>query len=145
MKKKASMFVFAALLLAVGTAFLSADSFYQLQLRANIPFGFMVGSEVFPAGVYNVARVGNDASVLAIRSSDGRKSAWFLTFGTSSPEAREEASLVFNRYGDQYFLNEVWTVGDVTGRQLFPSRRERELSSAMIDATPDVVAIAAAR
>jgi hypothetical protein len=145
MKKKASMFVFAALLLAVGTASLSADSFYQLQLRANIPFGFMVGSEVFPAGVYNVARVGNDASVLAIRSSDGRKSAWFLTFGTSSPEAREEASLVFNRYGDQYFLKEVWTVGDVTGRQLFPSRGERELSSAMIDATPDVVAIAAAR
>ena len=143
MKKKASMFVFAALLLAVGTASLSADSFYHV--RANIPFGFMVGSEVFPAGVYSVARVGNDASALVIRSSDGRKSAAFLTFGTSSPEAREHASLVFNRYGDQSFLKEVWTVGDLTGRQLFPSRAEREVSSAMIDPTPDVVAIAAAR
>ena len=61
------------------------------------------------------------------------------------PEAREHASLVFNRYGDQSFLKEVWTVGDLTGRQLFPSRAEREVSSAMIDPTPDVVAIAAAR
>ena len=143
MKKKAWMFVFAALFLAVGTASMSADSFYQL--RTNIPFGFMVGSEVFPAGAYSVARVGSDASALVLRSSDGRKSTAFLTFGTSSLEAREKASLVFNRYGDQYFLKEVWTVGDVTGRQLFPSRGERELSSAMIDATPDVVAIAAAR
>jgi hypothetical protein len=43
------------------------------------------------------------------------------------------------------FLKEVWNVGDLTGRQLFPSRGERELSSAMIDDTPDVVAIAAAQ
>ena len=143
MKKKAWMFVFAALFLAAGTASLSADSFYQL--RADIPFGFMVGSAVFPAGVYSVARVGSDASALVLRSSDGRKSAAFLTFGTSSLEAREKASLVFNRYGDQYFLKEVWSVGDRTGRQLFPSRGERELSLAMTEATLHVVAIAAAQ
>jgi len=141
MKKKAWMFVFAALFLAVGTASLSADSFYHV--RANIPFDFMVGSEAFPAGVYSIARVGNDVSALVLRSSDGRESAAFLTIGTYSLKAHEEASLVFNRYGDQYFLKEVWTVGDLTGRQLFPSRGEQELSLATTEATPDVVAIAA--
>ena len=143
MKKKAWMFVFAALFLAVGTASLSADSFYHV--RANIPFGFMVGSEAFPAGVYSVARVGNGADALVLRSSDGRKSAVFLTIGTSSLEARDKASQVFNRYGDQYFLKEVWTVGDLTGRQLLPSRAEREINLAMNQAKPALVAIAAAQ
>ena len=142
--KNAWMFVFtAALLLSVGAASLRADSFYHV--RANIPFGFMVGSEAFPSGAYTVARVGDGVSALVLRSSDGRKSVAFLTIGTYSARAREKASLVFNRYGDQYFLNEVWTVGDTTGRQLIPSRSERELSLAMNEAVPQVVAIAAAR
>jgi hypothetical protein len=143
MNKKVWMFVFAALFLAVGTASLSADSFYPV--RANIPFGFMVGSEAFPAGVYTVARVGNDAGALVLRSSDERKSAAFLTIGTSSVQAREKASLVFNRYGDQYFLREVWTAGDLTGRQLLPSRAEREMNLAVNEAIPELVAIAAAQ
>src|SRR5262249_22490324 len=132
-----------AALLAVGTASLSAGSFYQV--RANIPFGFMVGSEAFPAGAYTVARLGNGESVLVIRSGDGRKSVAFLTNGTYSARAREKAGLIFNRYGDQYFLTEVWTVGDLTGRQLIPSRGEREQSLGMNEAVPEVIAIAAAR
>ena len=114
------------------------------QVRADIPFGFMAGGAAFPAGVYTVARLRNDAGALVLSSSDGRKNVAFLTTGTYSPNPREKASLVFNRYGDQYFLSEVWTGGDQTGRQLVPSTRERELSLAN-EALPEVVAIAVAR
>jgi hypothetical protein len=35
---------------------------------------------------------------------------------------------VFNRYGDQYFLSQVWIAGSDTGRDLFQSRNERSLA-----------------
>jgi hypothetical protein len=36
-------------------------------------------------------------------------------------------SLVFHRYGDEYFLSEIWPAGSSTGRGLPKSRAEREL------------------
>jgi hypothetical protein len=134
------MFILSTALLAAGTASLSADSFNTV--RANIPFGFLAGGEAFQPGAYTVARIGNDPSVLILRSPDGRKSVAFLTIGTYSPEASDNTRLVFNRYGDQYFLKEVWTVGDLTGRQLLPSSRERELNLAMHEANVEGIAIA---
>ena len=131
MNKKTWMSVLtaAALFMTVGSASLRADSLNQI--RANIPFGFMVGSEAFAAGSYTVARVDNSPDVLVLRSSDGEKSAIFLTIGGDLPKAGQQARLVFNRYGDQYFVKEVWSFEDVPGRQLVPSSRERELSTAI--------------
>src|SRR5260370_5328161 len=39
------------------------------------------------------------------------------------------SKLVFHRYGDTYFLSAVWVTGNPTGRQLFPSRSERDLAT----------------
>jgi hypothetical protein len=46
-----------------------------------------------------------------------------------SVEARNgipNPELVFNRYGQTYFLSQIWTGGD-QGRQLFKSNREKEI------------------
>jgi hypothetical protein len=143
MKKTVWMFILSAGLLAFGTASLSADTFYTVQ--ANIPFGFMVGGEAFQPGAYTIARIGNDPSALVLRSPDGGKSVAFLTIGTYSPKVSENTRLVFNRYGNEYFLKEVWTVGDLTGRELLPSNSERELKSAMHQAKVAGLALAAAQ
>jgi hypothetical protein len=37
------------------------------------------------------------------------------------------AKLVFHRYGDQYFLYQVWAAGATSGRQFPKSRSEREV------------------
>jgi hypothetical protein len=39
--------------------------------------------------------------------------------------------LVFNKYGDSYFLGEVVTAGEGTGRELNPSHAERTLRREM--------------
>jgi hypothetical protein len=145
MNKKTWMFVLtaAALFVTVGSASLSADSFNPI--RANIPFGFMVGSEAFPAGSYSISRVDNVLDALVLRRTDGGKNVVFVPIGAYSAKARREDSLVFNRYGDEYFLKEVWTAENPLGRQLIPSHRERELSVSMNQDTPEVVAIAATR
>jgi hypothetical protein len=64
-------------------------------------------------------------NALAIQSADGRTAAVTnapLTLGSRDSKAGER--LVFNKYGGQYFLSQVWLSVD-TGRQLFPTDSER--------------------
>jgi hypothetical protein len=53
--------------------------------------------------------------------------------------------LIFNRYGDSYFLSEVFTAGEQTGEELYPSKSERELRREMArnDTAPETVTVAA--
>jgi hypothetical protein len=40
---------------------------------------------------------------------------------------KKHARLVFHRYGERYFLAEVWSGLDVSGRQLVKSQEERAI------------------
>jgi hypothetical protein len=53
--------------------------------------------------------------------------------------------LVFNRYGDSYFLEQVVTAGEETGRELSPSHAERALRHEMAaknQSEPETVMVA---
>jgi hypothetical protein len=92
------------------------------KVEANVPFDFSAGSANLKAGDYSVRRTG--ANALIIRSADGKTTALVnapLTIG--SRDSKSGVRLVFNRYGDQYFLSQVWLTVD-TGRQLFTSDSE---------------------
>jgi hypothetical protein len=45
-------------------------------------------------------------------------------------EIQRHSKLVFRRYGDEYFLREVWISGAMTGREFPMSRRERQVAQA---------------
>src|SRR5215204_5630941 len=81
---------------------------------ADVPFSFTIGDKVFPAGEYSVRRLNpaSDKIALAIQSTDGRMSRIVLTTPVEGARPRAQARLLFNRYGDQYFLAQVWTAGD---------------------------------
>jgi hypothetical protein len=145
MNKKSWMSVLtaAAILVTIGSASLSAGPIYQM--RANIPFGFMVGSEAFPAGSYTVARLDTVVNAYVLRSADGGKNVVFVPIGVYSAKSRQEDSLVFNRYGDQYFLSQMWSIDDLVGSQLLPSNHEHEVSVTMNQEIREVVKIAATR
>ena len=109
------------------------------RIQANIPFGFIVGAKAFPAGQYTVDR-GPGSGVVAIKSADGKDGAMVLTMPRYSTVTRDTGRLVFHRYGDTYFLSEVWEPGN-DGHQLSPATRERELIAKL--ATPTNTTIAA--
>lgn len=98
--------------------------------KANIPFSFTVADQTFPAGEYIVERVNpsSDKAALAIKSADGRMNRIVLTIPVQAGRTQENARLVFNHYGDHYFLAEVWTPADNTGMALPQSRSERSLA-----------------
>ncbi|MGH9970344.1 MAG: hypothetical protein ACREBG_21485 [Pyrinomonadaceae bacterium] len=90
--------------------------------EVNIPFDFSAGSAKLKAGVYTVKRMSGNA--LAIRSAAGKTTALVnapLTLGSRDSKAGQR--LVFNKYGDRYFLSQIWLRVD-TGRQLFPTAEE---------------------
>lgn len=118
--------VLLGILALVATFSLSA----QQTLEAKVPFGFWVGRTFMPAGVYT-ADHSHNGSVLLIRSADWKSSALVIANAVHAPKGfQTTGKMVFNRYGETYFLSQVWRPGYDQGRQLAPTSAERELASA---------------
>jgi hypothetical protein len=65
--------------------------------------------------------------VVQIRSTDGQANIARLTIPVVTNTPMSKGSLVFHRYGEEYFLSEIWPAGGLTGRELPKSRAERDL------------------
>jgi hypothetical protein len=95
--------------------------------RFNIPFDFSVGEEHLGAGKYEV--VASPASpIIRIRNGDGDTVWMGITQALTASRVTEVNRLVFNKYGDRYFVSKILVAGTDGGRQIFPSRQERELA-----------------
>ena len=88
----------------------------QTQLIVDVPFNFVAGGRVLPAGEYRVSRAflwSNDG--WWIRS--GKDSAAIMTNEVRSPHQTHRASMVFVHTSDGYSLAQVWT-SEHEGREL---------------------------
>ena len=122
------------LLMAAGSAYAQLGS--KQELRFNVPFDYKVGNATMKAGDYSIRRAGTE-NALVIR---GNGSSALTLSGSVSGKAASATKLVFNKYGDQYFLAQVWVQGQEIGAQLPRTRIEKELIS---KASPDSVVIVA--
>jgi len=114
--------LYAALLLAASASIAQTR---QGDVVANIPFPFVVAHQTLPAGHYIVSPANADA--LGIHDANNR-GTFVPTESTQRSANDNSCKLVFHRYGDTYFLSEVWVAGNSNGRTLFRSRAERELA-----------------
>ena len=108
-------------------------------LVANIPFQFNVGKAVLPSGEYHIKSV--SPSTYLIQSKDGHQAAVANTIGVTSSKEEDKGKLVFNRYGNQYFLSKVWNPGNREGRELLKSRTEVEIARSMSSPEATTVAV----
>ena len=99
------------------------------KIRINIPFDFSVGNKKLPAGEYSIGRAqpSSGDTVLMISNVDHPGTVLPLTNATQSLKPKSVATLIFHRYGEQYFLSQVWPAGATVGRVLIKSRGEREV------------------
>ena len=119
------------LTLAVGSV--QAQTGYRIQI--NIPFDFTAGESSLRAGIYTVEQISD--STLLVRSIDGKKSVLLLTRATDPVRTEQKARIIFNRYGDLYFLSQAWVIGGDVGRELDPSSAERRLAKELSLAKAD--------
>jgi hypothetical protein len=107
-----------------------------------IPFNFTAGEKQFPAGKYAFERIWKSTdSVWMIRRNDNVSKAMLLTRPVRANEAQQQTRLVFHQYGDLYFLSEIWTVGDATGRAIQTSHREKSLDKGIAEQRQDRILI----
>jgi hypothetical protein len=121
--------------LALATAVVSANA-QSKTIVANVPFDFVVGSQAMPSGKYITNPATSDGRALMIQSADAKNAVIRLANTIQRKGSRTNARLVFHRYGDRYFLAEVWNGGDSTGLELLKSRQERALQHELASISP---------
>ena len=111
--------------LTIGTLLLLVsipNTYAQTTLKATVPFPFTVGKTEVPAGTYTIDSISHSA--IAIRGMANG----VLTLVSLGPESNDGTpKLVFNKYGDKYFLSQVSTGSGSAVMQLPTSKLEKEL------------------
>ena len=118
-------------LLSLLSLLLAADSAIaqRVHVRANVPFNFTVGNKVFSAGGYDIeTNSPSSDNALLLRARDGHSSMIVMSNAAQTFKPADKNKLVFDRYGSQYFLAEIWVEGARLGRHLPMSSREKELA-----------------
>lgn len=133
--------IFLGLFLLAATAPVQA----QQPLRVKIPFAFVAGQASLPAGEYSVqpARDGSPAMILQRIDGLGNDAAIVMTLSAEAGTVKSNSCLVFRVYGEGYFLSEMWTAGNTSGRQLRTSPIEKHL--ARNETSHEVVLVASLR
>jgi hypothetical protein len=100
------------------------------QMQVTIPFGFVAGGKTLPAGNY-IVELNTDSGtrgVIVLRRDGQQPILLVVAIGKEYFAVPEHSQLVFHRYGTSFFLSEVRTEGDTTGRALATSDREKEMA-----------------
>lgn len=137
---KKQLFALLGLGLLMATAFAYAQTGV---VKMNIPFNFIVGKTTLPAGDYTIENVSDSAQAILVANSDRTSTAMLLANACESTTAAPKTKLVFHRYGNQYFLAQIWKAGNDRGQELPQSRRETEV--AMSSPAQNVVVVATLR
>ena len=116
-------------------------------MSVSIPFDFAVSGKTLPAGEYYVQRSTDGSRVVTtIRNRDKTEAIYIpQTHAIQTNEIPAESKLVFNKYGSQLFLSQVWIAGRTVGQELTKTSKERGLEREMAGTgrKPASVAVAA--
>ena len=145
MRKQAyTFFVMASLILTLAAVSVHARA--ARLVVASIPFNFTVKDRTLPAGEYTVEpiRLGG-SQALKIQSRDGRITALVPARFNRAGESRAEPKLIFNRFGEQYFMAQVLGVEEAGVYTLPKSRTDEALAKTKGDPKRQTVSITGRR
>jgi len=104
-------------------------------LEVNIPFQFHAGNTRLPAGNYSIHTLENsDLMFMEITSADGSISALFEVRQTDASSTPVKSELIFNKYGNRYFLAKLFDEVNPSGSEVAESAYEKKVSQAGAEA-----------
>lgn len=92
-------------------------------LEAHVPFNFSAGNTTLAAGSYTVEQTSGPRGPLMIRSHSG--GVMILAQRGAAAVAGKSTRLVFHRYGNRFYLRQVWFHG-ASGFDVPQTPEERE-------------------
>jgi hypothetical protein len=130
--------VMLAVALIVGVPFVQAQS----RVQADVPFAFRLNDKAMPAGNYQIIAL--DDQVLEAWNLDARRGQLLLKQISVQSSQPKSPRLVFHKYGEQYFLSEIWYGDSRYGIALAESKLEKEVKMARdgLPNAPETVIVA---
>ncbi|HMH11824.1 MAG TPA: hypothetical protein VK578_01830 [Edaphobacter sp.] len=116
----------AAVTLIVAASFISAGTALAQdhKVTANIPFNFTLNGRSLPAGHYTIGSDSNSPNVLRIEDRDD--SVYIMTMAMpDSGERQTNNTMLFHRYGNQYFLSSIRANSSLMNCHLTTSKQEK--------------------
>jgi hypothetical protein len=110
-------------------------------VKASIPFDFVVGNHSYSAGEYTVKSMVIDSAAIRIDNADESEKGITLSSACEKLRPATQTTLVFQRLGNNYFLYQIWTEGNSLGREFPMSKTEVQL--AKNNSKPELVIVAA--
>jgi hypothetical protein len=116
-------------LLSLGLLLVGASAYGQtVNMKVNVPFNFIVRGATLPSGQYTIQGLGTAGNAISIRTADNKAMSLVLATRCESLKTSEKTKLVFHRYGDRYFLAQIWMAGSNSGHEIPKSPRETEVA-----------------
>jgi hypothetical protein len=114
--------LFATLITLIGvTLVANAQPRHELTATAYVPFEFVAGNRVFPAGTYvfematGSPKITDEAGVLVIRDRERGLYAAIATRVSADSKIHPKPGLAFRRRGNRVYLANVWAQGSAAG------------------------------
>jgi hypothetical protein len=141
MKKQVLRIVVGAMALLAALAAVAQNS--SGTILVNVPFEFVIGSQHLPPGQYRIASTAN--GFLQIHDTDVADNQMFLPVNSIYSNTPKETKLVFHRYGDTYFLAEIWNGNGAAGKQVVKSKAEKEILAGRLNPSRPKAEVAVVR
>ncbi len=108
-------------------------------MRVKIPFTFQTSLQTLPAGTYSFYLKPDH---LVWMQGDESTGGFVMTHDADKPHVTQRGSLVFHRYGDKYYLSQIWKPGTAGGYDCLKSPAEKKVLHAKNAQPPSMVELA---
>jgi hypothetical protein len=100
-------------------------------VKADIPFDFTAGGKLLPSGTYLITSDTDSPNVIQIQSPQQKVAVFSMAYAAyAAPgDVSKPGKLVFNKYGDQYFLSKILSSSAPMNVQLPTSKLEKRTRS----------------
>jgi hypothetical protein len=111
------------------------------KIVTKVPFEFTVANKIVPAGqcIVQSATAGGPARTLVISNVAAHVGLFSAAIPHETKMAAGNYAMVFNKYGDHYFLTGIKLAGLRTMYRLPESKAETELRAQNVPATEEIV------
>ncbi len=109
------------------------------KIVAQVPFDFVVANKTVPAGEWVVRLAITDGSVLDISNAQTNAGVFSMSSRTETQKPASYYAMVFDRYGERYFLKAIKLRGSKITYRLPESKAEAELRAQNVPATVETL------
>ncbi len=123
MKMQSLKLFVAAAAIAIFTV---SSAYAQQVLKFDVSFQFQIGKAKLDAGKYEMRQL--DSSKFLLRNVETGKTGIVVSLAQAGTnESSESEKIVFNRYGNVYFMRQLFVKTGTAGREIGESSAERKL------------------